>query len=189
MNPRSIVALLALLAASACSEPLEFADWTIPVPDGTPLKEYEVALLDDRDGDRIEIVEDLVIGSGGREADEAFYRARGLVVDAGGRIYVLDSGNHRVQVFEADGTFLRSFGKEGQGPGEFVRPEWIALAGDVLAVNDPVPGRVSVWSLDGEHIEDHSHGRAFRPDIVRGSANGTLVAGAQSDATAVCRSP
>jgi len=134
---RAAILVVALIVVACAPAPLEFADWTIPVPDGTPLEEHEVALLDERDGDRIELVEDLVIGRGGGEADEAFYRARDLVVDADGRIYVLDSGNHRVQVFEADGTFLRSFGKEGQGPGEFVRPDWIALAGDVyLAAGD-----------------------------------------------------
>ena len=37
---KRIVVLLTLLAAVACSEPLEFADWTIPVPVGTPVLEY-----------------------------------------------------------------------------------------------------------------------------------------------------
>ena len=36
---RATVVLMAL-AAAACSEPLEFADWTIPVPEGTPVHEY-----------------------------------------------------------------------------------------------------------------------------------------------------
>ena len=44
MNCRSIVGVLALLAASACSEPLEFADWTILVPEGTRVIEYAAAV-------------------------------------------------------------------------------------------------------------------------------------------------
>ncbi len=35
---------------------------------------------------------------------------RAVAVDAEGRIYVADSGNNRVQVFNADGTFLRQWG-------------------------------------------------------------------------------
>src|SRR5208282_4026688 len=38
------------------------------------------------------------------------------------RIYVADSCNHRVQVFNRDGAFLRRYGKAGAGPGEFSYP-------------------------------------------------------------------
>ena len=34
-------------------------------------------------------------------------------------IVVADCGNHRVQVFDSDGTFLRSFGHKGENDGEF----------------------------------------------------------------------
>ena len=42
-----------------------------------------------------------------------------MAVDEGGFIFVADSGNNRIQIFNPDGTFLRAFGRWGQSDGEF----------------------------------------------------------------------
>ena len=68
MRQAVLLAFLAIVL-SACSEPLEFADWTIPVPEGTRVIEYAHVPLADRT-ERIELVEDLVISEG----QEPFYR-------------------------------------------------------------------------------------------------------------------
>ncbi len=57
-------------------------------------------------------------GHGPRE----FNRAEGLSLDATGKLYVADSCNHRVQVFDGDGTFLREHGGPGTASGEFSYP-------------------------------------------------------------------
>ena len=62
-----------------------------------------------------------VIGHGGNGPGE-FNRAEGLGIDAQDRLYVADSCNHRIQVFSADGKFLRAYGKAGTGKGEFSYP-------------------------------------------------------------------
>ena len=54
----------------------------------------------------------------------------GLTVGPDGSVYVADAGNHRVQVFDPDGRFLRQFGTFGTGPGQFSSPSLIAVAGD-----------------------------------------------------------
>ena len=46
----------------------------------------------------------------------------GVAVSDRDEILVADNCNHRVQVFDSDGTFLRSFGRKGQNPGEFNSP-------------------------------------------------------------------
>jgi len=51
-----------------------------------------------------------------------FSRAEGIAIDAQDRVYVADSCNHRVQVFTADGKFLRAYGKAGSGTGELSYP-------------------------------------------------------------------
>ncbi len=57
----------------------------------------------------------------GNQTDEnyLFYRAMDVKVDSHDNIYVLDSGNFRIQVFNPDGKYLRTIGRRGQGPGEF----------------------------------------------------------------------
>ena len=57
-------------------------------------------------------------------ADEnlAFDSPLDMAVDDTGNIYILDSGNHRVQKFSPEGEYVAAFGRKGQGPGEFSRP-------------------------------------------------------------------
>ena len=43
----------------------------------------------------------------------------GIAVDSSNVVYVVDHGNHRVSVFTSEGQFIKSFGREGEGPGEF----------------------------------------------------------------------
>ncbi|MFQ5663304.1 MAG: 6-bladed beta-propeller [Terriglobia bacterium] len=50
-----------------------------------------------------------------------------VAVDPKGNLYVTDTWNHRVQIFNRRGRFLRAFGSHGTRPGNFVRPKGIAL--------------------------------------------------------------
>lgn len=53
----------------------------------------------------------------------AFYFPSDIAMDATGNIYVLDSGNHRIQKFSREGRYQATFGRRGQGPGEFYNPD------------------------------------------------------------------
>lgn len=74
----------------------------------------------------IELEEDLAIGS---ETDEnyMFYQAGSIAADNQGNIYVVDSGNQRIQKYDKNGNYLQTIGRKGQGPGEFERPFDIVL--------------------------------------------------------------
>ncbi|CAH1104282.1 unnamed protein product [Psylliodes chrysocephalus] len=58
------------------------------------------------------------IGSRGSEAG-CFTWPRGVAVGPDNTIVVADSSNHRVQVFDANGRFLKEFGQYGNKEGEF----------------------------------------------------------------------
>jgi DNA-binding beta-propeller fold protein YncE len=62
-----------------------------------------------------------VWGSPG-DAPGQFSRAEGLCIGQRDEVLVADSCNHRVQVFDREGKFLRAFGKAGSTPGEFSYP-------------------------------------------------------------------
>jgi len=70
---------------------------------------------------KLDLEEDLKIG---RADDEkyAFYRVRGIDVDKDGNIYIADMSNFRIQKFDKNGKYLLTFGRKGQGPGEFDLP-------------------------------------------------------------------
>ena len=55
--------------------------------------------------------------------DGMFRYPRGVAVTDKDEILVADECNHRVQVFDSNGTFLRSFGRGGKNAGEFNYPD------------------------------------------------------------------
>ncbi len=79
-----------------------------------------------------------------------FSRPTNVAVDSDGNLYVSDTFNDRVEIFDADGNFLRTFGKAGDGPGYFARPKGLAVDSDGhIWVADTVQDRVQVFDPDG----------------------------------------
>jgi 6-bladed beta-propeller len=79
---------------------------------------------------RYSLIDELTVGGEGQAGDAVLNRPIDLKVDAQGNIYVLDWGDVEFKVFGPDGRLLRTFGKEGQGPGEFAIPAYFELAAD-----------------------------------------------------------
>ena len=69
-----------------------------------------------------------------------------------GEVYVADGRNFEVRVFGLNGAHRRTFGREGEGPGEFQALSSLAWAGDLLLTMDPMLGRVGEWSGAGEWL-------------------------------------
>jgi hypothetical protein len=73
-----------------------------------------------------------------------------MAVDDEGRIYVLDWKEIHVKVFDRNGTYIRTIGKKGQGPGEFTLPLSVSITRqNELVVND-YRSPLVVFSLEGE---------------------------------------
>ncbi len=95
------------------------------------------------------------------ERENFFVKITGLCCDDEGNLYVADSGWNKIFKFDPNGKFLMSFGREGQGPGEFMaHPRRahlkISFGNDgKLYVNDPGNSRISVFSKDGKFLKSH----------------------------------
>ena len=81
------------------------------------------------------------------------HKPSGLAVNARDEIAVTDSLNHRVQIFNADGLFLRSFGRKGYGLGELDTPKGITFHknGNIF-VADRDNHSVQIFSGEGEFL-------------------------------------
>ena len=66
------------------------------------------------------------------------------------RILVADSGNDRIQAFDALGGFLSAYGSTGSGPGQFRDPQGLAVDdGGRVIVADRGNNRLRLLSFDG----------------------------------------
>lgn len=85
------------------------------------------------------------------DANLAFYMPSDLALDGSGNLYVLDTGNHRIQKFGPNGKFLTSYGRQGQGPGDFYFPESFGIDGrGTLFVADTNNQRIQVMAADSK---------------------------------------
>lgn len=73
-----------------------------------------------------------LVGTIGRERGEGpgqFLFPTYLALDETGNLYVTDTLNSRVQVFDADGKYVKSIGERGSAWGMFDKPKGVALDG------------------------------------------------------------
>jgi hypothetical protein len=79
-----------------------------------------------------------------------------VTVARDGTVYVSQPQEKVIKVYSAAGRYLRSFGREGAGPGEFDRPSTLGWRGDTLWVADPAQTRISLFRPDGRFIRSIS---------------------------------
>jgi len=129
------VASLILLGAfwtSACSEPEGFEE-TI-VPRWSLTEQLRIGSLDDEEHALTEI------------------RSLGLAVGTDGEIFVAQPQAGQIRMYDSAGGFVRTVGQRGRGPGEFSDLYVIGTLGDTLYAIDRSPGRVSLFTVSGEHL-------------------------------------
>ncbi len=100
----------------------------------------------------LKLIEELTVGQSDNP-DEALSEVGAIVVDKEGNIFVLDSKEKKVKVFDSRGKYLRSIGKPGQGPGEVDMPSGIQMTtGGELIIEDGGTRRFSFFKPSGEFL-------------------------------------
>lgn len=127
--PPGAALLLAVLSVTGCGGPPGLEEWTL------------------------ELTEELTIGAEPVTLQTAFYRPAALGFDFEGNLFVLDSGNHRVQVFSPDGAFVRTMGEPGEGPGQLADPQGMFVHPDGRVwIADTRNRRLQRFSATGEML-------------------------------------
>jgi hypothetical protein len=71
--------------------------------------------------------------------------------DDNNNLYILDSFESKISVFNEKGEFVKSFGRAGQGPKEFTRPNELIIKGDKIYVFQGF-FECKIMDLEGEYI-------------------------------------
>jgi hypothetical protein len=105
-------------------------------------------------GDTMVLVPEVAIGEAVGEEAYLFGQPSAMVLDPTGHIHVLDRQAREVRTFASDGRHLRSFGGQGQGPGEFTSPDAMRILPDGrLVVRDQQGARFSIFDPDGTFLD------------------------------------
>ena len=110
-------------------------------------------------GPQHEYVFQFAWGSSGSQPGQ-FNTPIGVAVGADA-IYVADSGNHRLQKFALDGTFVQAWGGLGNQPSQMNHPWGVAFADDRIYVTDQGNRRIRVFAPNGVLI-----GGWDTPDVI-----------------------
>lgn len=80
----------------------------------------------------------------------------GIAVGLDGTIYAMDRQGPALRAYSLDGTYLRRIGREGEGPGEYKQPDsgLAVLPDGRILLRDPGNARITVYSPEGEFLED-----------------------------------
>lgn len=106
---------------------------------------------------QLELDEVWRLGGDTDNEDEFFGVIGDILVDEDNNVYILDSQLTEVRVFDAEGGFLRTVGREGEGPGEFRRPsDMLFLPDGRLGVIQPFPSKIVMLTREGEPAGDFS---------------------------------
>lgn len=106
------------------------------------------------------------------------YSPTNLALDQQGCLYVSDTGGFRILKFDAQGKFLRTFGRQGNRPGECMRPKGVAVdrTGRVYVV-DAAAQVVQIFDAEGNLLmyfgapDEGEHGLILPAGIALDYAN------------------
>jgi DNA-binding beta-propeller fold protein YncE len=81
-------------------------------------------------------------------------RARSVDADPEGRVYVADTDNHRVVVFDGNGSVINSWGRQGSNSSEFQLPQAVVYSEDdgLVYVADSGNNRVQIFFPNGTFV-------------------------------------
>lgn len=85
------------------------------------------------------------------EGPESFFRVSSAVRSENGTITVFNAGSTEARQFTSSGEFVRTIGRQGQGPGEFMGVARMrVLSDDRIAIWDTRARRLSLFDATGE---------------------------------------
>lgn len=158
MNSRLLAAGCSLSLALACATGDGDAGWQGTITDSAGVTVVRSPATPLWAPDEVwTLTEELRIGTAEGEPEYLFGQilpAAGIAVASDGRIVVLDAQARHLKVFTPDGTYERTIGSPGNGPGEVGAGVSAVLMapGDTLVLSDVGNQRVNLYLMDGTFV-------------------------------------
>jgi hypothetical protein len=176
MTWRASVALACALATALV--PNAFAATTTPSQVAADTVVKQAALPVYRGGGTL--MSEKTIGTTDGAQEYMFGSVRDVLELPDGSTLVVDAQPFAVRHYDASGKHLRTFGRQGQGPGEYIRPSTAEVLRDGrVVVLDNGNRRVNVYSPNGESVDTWSlvpsGGRGGTPTRLVVDTTGTVV--------------
>ena len=112
----------------------------------TDLKGHRVLVYDRKTRERL-----FTIPRDSENEQAALFSPTNLAIGPDNTVYVSDTGAFRIQQYDAEGAFIRSFGEHGDAPGQFARNKGIAVDRDGrLYTVDAASQTVQIFDPDGK---------------------------------------
>ncbi|MBN1272271.1 MAG: 6-bladed beta-propeller [Candidatus Aminicenantes bacterium] len=92
--------------------------------------------------------EELAIGGNTDAPNEMFAQIRHIAVGDNNELYILDNKENHIKCFDENGSYIRTIGKKGKGPGEFDNPSFIYFKSGELMVSEF--DRATFFSPEGD---------------------------------------
>lgn len=124
---------------------------------------------------RIVFKEELSIGEAEGDENYMFGSNIGFNIDDEGNFYVMDYDTTRIMKYDSEGKFLLTFGRKGQGPGEFQSMSAPRFDKDKnLYIFDVSSRRISFFDKDGNYLRQITAKERFSNPVI--NSRGCIVA-------------
>jgi hypothetical protein len=182
-SPLSIPLLVLVPLLASCGGDAAGGSSTFSVRDsaGVQVAESTAPAWGEDEGWRVSAEPTLQIGEAEGAPQYLLSRVGSATRRSDGSIVLANSGSQEIRTYGPDGAYLRSFGREGGGPGEFQRLGGIyLLPGDSILAYDFPARRLSLFSPEGEFVRastlqgELTPNQGF-PQVIHALSDGSVI--------------
>lgn len=149
-------ALVVAVVLSAATVPAQAVEWNGTVETVKGVKFVKNPASPMQGPTAVEMEQLWELGGETDDEDQFFGVISDIHIDNEGNVYLLDSQLSEVKIFTGDGEFVRTIGREGEGPGEFRRPTRMFFTKDGnIGVMQTVPAKIVLLSPTGDPMGEH----------------------------------
>jgi len=156
-RPRLLALLILIIVLPACSEKTPQSE--VISSNGIDIR-YNYYPVIPHESDSVTLVEDVMYideERAGFSPDEFIASTSDVTVGANREIFLLDGRLRCVFIFNQDGQFIKSFGRQGSGPGELDSPyHFGTIDRNQIIISESMLSRAYIFDLTGEFLKQLS---------------------------------